>query len=64
MTPANNDRLRELESHCVTIVEKVITPKILKTGRALREQLLQMPTEQIEKFPEFGATMLSLDEIV
>ena len=57
-------RLAELESHCRTIVEKVIEPRILVIGRSLREQLLQMPAEQIEGFPDFGATKPTLEELL
>lgn len=59
-----NERLEELETHCSSIVTEVIQPKLLETARALREQLLQMPPEQIAKFADFGADVPSIDDLL
>jgi len=59
-----NDRLTALEAHCRAIVHEVIEPKILKSGRALREQLLQMPAEQIAKYADLGTTNPTLEELL
>jgi len=45
-------------------VHEVIEPKILKSGRALREQLLQMPAEQIAKYADLGTTNPTLEELL
>jgi hypothetical protein len=60
----NKERLEELETHCSSIVSEVIQPKLLKTARALREQLLQMPPEQIENFQDFGAELPRIDDLL
>jgi hypothetical protein len=60
----NNERLGELETHCSWIVSEVIQPKLVETARALREQLLQMPPEQIENFQDFGAEIPCIDELL
>jgi hypothetical protein len=61
--PSDN-RLGDLEVHCRAIAENVIEPKLLEITRALREQLLQMPAEQIERFPEFSTVKPSLEELL
>lgn len=60
----SDDRLVELEAHCRAIVENAIEPKLLEIGRALREQLLQMPSQQIEQLPEFGGVRPNLEELL
>jgi hypothetical protein len=57
-----NERLLELKGHCDAIVAHVIHPRFLEKSRALREQLLQMPSEQIEDFVDFGAEVPVIDE--
>lgn len=58
------ERLSELAAHCRAIVAHSILPKTLEVARALREQLLQMPAEQLEAFSEFGATKPNLEELL
>jgi hypothetical protein len=53
-----------LESHCRAIVHEVIEPKLLESGRALREQLLQMPVEQIAKYADLVETKPTLEELL
>lgn len=60
----NNGRLEELETHCSSIVSEVIQPKLLETARTLREQLIQMPPEQIENFQDFGAEPPNIDDLL
>jgi hypothetical protein len=59
-----NERLLELQTHCEAIVAQVIHPRFLEKSRALREQLLQMPSEQIEDFSDFGAEVPVIDEFL
>lgn len=60
----NSERLEELETHCNSIVIEVIQPKLLEAARALREQLLQIPPEQIAEFPDFGADVPCIDDLL
>jgi hypothetical protein len=59
-----DDRLTELESHCNAIVAHVIEPKLIESARGLREQLLEMPAEQIARFKDFDAEVPTIDELV
>jgi hypothetical protein len=58
----SNERLLELQAHCDAIVTYVIHPMFLKKARAVREQLLKMPSEKIEDFVNFGAEVPEIDE--
>jgi hypothetical protein len=51
-----DDRLSTFQTHCNAIIELYIRPKLLETAKALREQLLQMPPEQISEMPDFGSS--------
>lgn len=60
----NNEGFEKLETHCSSIVAEVIQPKLLETARALREQLLKMPPEQIKNFQDFGAELPIIDDLL
>lgn len=59
-----SERLIELENHCNAIVDHAIRPKLMETSRALREQLLTMPSEQVADFPDFGAEVPTIEELL
>ena len=59
-----DERLAQLQAHCDAIVTHVIHPKLLDKARALREQLLQMPVEQIEAFRDFAVEIPVIDELI
>ncbi|MBD3339588.1 MAG: hypothetical protein GF353_10790 [Candidatus Lokiarchaeota archaeon] len=60
----NRERIKELENHCNLIVNEVIQPKLLESVRALREQLLKMPSDQIDKFKDFGVEQPLIDHLL
>jgi len=59
----SDELLAQFQAHCEAIINEVIYPEFLETGRALREQLLQMPLEQIEKFPDFATEPVAIDPL-
>jgi len=59
-----NERLLELQAHCSAIVVHAILPRLLESARALREQLLKMPTEQIAAFRDLAAEPPGVDELL
>jgi hypothetical protein len=54
-------RLVELQDHCNGIIELCLRPKLIELSKTLREQLLQMPAEQISKMPEFESSPIPQD---
>lgn len=59
-----NERLLELQTHCNAIVDHAVLPRLLESARALREQLLQMPAEQIAAFRDLAAEPPDVDELL
>jgi hypothetical protein len=58
-----DERLLEFGTHCEVIASQIVQKKILEIGRALREQLLKMPAEQIAALPDFGSHPSGLEDI-
>ena len=50
----DDSRLSEFAAHCNAVREKYLRPKLLEATKAFREQILAMPTEQIEQMPPFS----------
>lgn len=50
----SNEELKRLSDHCNLVDDKVVQPIILKNAKALREELLKMSSEKIDKMKDFG----------
>jgi|GEM_PF-3762800 len=59
-----DQRLEELQAHCILILEQVIYPKFMEAGRSLREDLLRMPSAQIDALPDFASVPPSLEDLI
>jgi hypothetical protein len=59
----SDERLTEFQTHCDLVVSEEIYPEFLATGSAVRDQLLLMPLEQIERLPDFATEPVAIDEI-
>lgn len=60
----SEERLQELKAHCDAIVEEALQPDMLDAARSLREQLLQMRPEDIDRLQDFGAATPTIEELL
>lgn len=60
----SDQQLNGLQAHCTLIADQVIYPKFMEVSRSMREQLLQMPTAQIEALPEFASVPWSVEDLI
>jgi hypothetical protein len=60
----SDERLQELKSHCDAIVLEALQPRMLEAARSLREQLLKMRPEDIDRFKDFGAVSPVIEELL
>ncbi len=58
-----NEKLLALHAHCLLVAKEVIQPKLMKTASAMREQLLMMPKEQFEGYPDFDSQTERLNDL-
>jgi hypothetical protein len=54
------ERLLEMAAHCEAIIVDFLQPRLKKLGNEIREQLLRMPSEQIDVLPEYDRAMQSI----
>ena len=57
----SSEKLREMAAHCEAIIDQYLEPQIIKVGSKMREQLIGMPQDQIDRLPDFNKQLQSID---
>lgn len=60
----NDEQLQALKAHCDAIVVEALQPDMLEAARSLREQLLKMRPEDIDRLQDFGAAIPTIEELM